>query len=85
MMKEFAEAATTAATQLNATPTSKLARQIARQILGGPSDDLHIDAIIIDSALVEVREVLRLVADGNFNQAEVINRARALYEKLEQK
>ena len=31
----------------------------------------------------EVREVLRLVADGNFNQADVIARARALLDKKE--
>lgn len=40
---------------------------------------------LIDAELQEVREVIALIAKGNFNQPDVIARARALMEKLEVK
>lgn len=82
MNNEFVNAMNTMATQLREKNTSTFARRVARGISGPTSDDLHIDACIIDTELQEVREVVALNSKGNFNQPDVIARGHALMEKL---
>ena len=62
MASKFAEAVVAIAAQFETKRTSKLAQRIARKTLGDLSDDLHIDACIIDAELQEVRDVIEGLA-----------------------